>query len=168
MGISENATEAEIENNYKSKAAKCYPENSAARNDELFRKLSAAYNILIDIKSRELYNQLLERERKGSAWGPSETKTFHDDFSESSSFEDEIQIQESDDFFGDEFESININNELESINTNNEFNTEISDLAMQPMTDLDLPMAESLRLFHNVFHFDIDDAPKLSNTITNM
>ncbi len=63
LGISRNATKAEIKAAYKKRAVKCHPDKFACAREEIkaqktieFQLLNEAYSCLCDEKSRRIYN----------------------------------------------------------------------------------------------------------------
>ena len=65
LGVSRNATEKEIKSAYKKAARKYHPDNAETGNEEKFKKLGEAYDVLKDSKKRQIYDQYGEDGLKG-------------------------------------------------------------------------------------------------------
>lgn len=57
LGVSRSASEKEIKSAYKQAARKYHPDNTETGNEELFKKLGEAYDVLKDPEKRALYDQ---------------------------------------------------------------------------------------------------------------
>lgn len=65
LGVSETATTAEIRSAYHKLAKEYHPDVSRKKNtEEMFKKISAAYEVLKDRKQREAYDRKLQEERE--------------------------------------------------------------------------------------------------------
>ena len=67
IGVSQNATEAEIKKGYKKKALVYHPDRNANKsekersdNEALFKKVNEAYEILTDTEKKKLYDEGVE------------------------------------------------------------------------------------------------------------
>jgi len=105
LGVSKNADEKEIKSAYKKAARKYHPDNSETGNEEIFKKLGEAYEVLKDPQKRELYDRYGKEGLKGA--GQSGFGGFGDfgGFSGSAGFEDLSDIFSS--FFGGGFGGAN-------------------------------------------------------------
>lgn len=65
LGVSKNADEKEIKSAYKKAARKYHPDNSETGDEEKFKKLGEAYEVLKDPQKRQLYDQYGEEGLKG-------------------------------------------------------------------------------------------------------
>lgn len=66
LGVSKTANEAEIKSAYKKAARKYHPDNTETGNEELFKKVGAAYEVLKDPQKRQIYDQYGIEGLKGS------------------------------------------------------------------------------------------------------
>ena len=57
LGLSRGASEKEIKSAYKKAARKYHPDNSETGNEELFKKLGEAYEVLRDPQKKAIYDQ---------------------------------------------------------------------------------------------------------------
>ncbi|ORY23351.1 hypothetical protein BCR39DRAFT_600833 [Naematelia encephala] len=74
LGISKDATEADIKKAYRKESLKWHPDKNPgekrAAAEERFKKVGEAYEVLSDPQKRELYDQLGEEGLKGGGGGP--------------------------------------------------------------------------------------------------
>jgi molecular chaperone DnaJ len=66
LGVSKNADEKEIKSAYKKAARKYHPDNSETGNEEIFKKLGEAYEVLKDPQKREIYDRYGKDGLKGA------------------------------------------------------------------------------------------------------
>ena len=57
LGVSKNASEAEIKSAFRKKAKEYHPDNKETGNAEKFKELSEAYGVLSDANKRKQYDQ---------------------------------------------------------------------------------------------------------------
>ncbi len=73
LGVSKNATDAEIKKAFKTAARKCHPdmhpENEKAKWTEKFKDLNEAYTVLSDKQKRTIYDQVGQQEYQNYARG---------------------------------------------------------------------------------------------------
>ena len=69
LGVSKNADEKEIKSAYKKAARKYHPDNSETGNEELFKKVAEAYEVLKDPQKREIYDRYGKDGLKGAGQG---------------------------------------------------------------------------------------------------
>jgi len=67
LGVSKTADDAEIKSAYKKAARKYHPDNTETGNEELFKKVGAAYEVLKDPQKRKIYDQYGIEGLKGSS-----------------------------------------------------------------------------------------------------
>lgn len=66
LGVSRDADEKEIKSAYKKAARKYHPDNSETGNEELFKKIGQAYEILKDPNKKAIYDQYGSEGLKGA------------------------------------------------------------------------------------------------------
>lgn len=66
LGISRDASDADIKSAYKKAARKYHPDNSDTGDEELFKKVGEAYEVLKDPQKRAIYDQYGEQGLKGA------------------------------------------------------------------------------------------------------
>lgn len=66
LGVKVNATHEEIKKAYHKKALKVHPDKTGHNNDEAFKSLNNAYEILRDDEKRAVYDDVLKKEKEGN------------------------------------------------------------------------------------------------------
>ena len=66
LGVNKTANEAELKSAYKKAARKFHPDNAETGNEELFKKVGAAYEVLKDPQKRQIYYQYGAEGLKGA------------------------------------------------------------------------------------------------------
>jgi molecular chaperone DnaJ len=97
LGVSKSATDAELKSAYKKAARKYHPDNGDTGNEELFKKVGEAYDVLKDPNKRAVYDRYGAEGLKGAGGGGA---GFNGDFS-GAGFEDLGDLFSS--FFGGGF-----------------------------------------------------------------
>jgi len=69
LGLSRDASEADIKSAYKKAARKYHPDNTETGNEETFKKIGEAYEVLKDPQKRSLYDQYGAEALKAGAGG---------------------------------------------------------------------------------------------------
>jgi molecular chaperone DnaJ len=64
--FNKTADEAELKSAYKKAARKFHPDNAETGNEELFKKVGAAYEVLKDPQKRQIYDQYGAEGLKGA------------------------------------------------------------------------------------------------------
>lgn len=101
LGISRDASDAEIKSAYKKAARKYHPDNSETGNEEMFKKVGEAYETLKDPQKRTIYDQYGAEGLKGGFGGAGGFGGFSGFQGGGAGFEDISDIFSS--FFGDAF-----------------------------------------------------------------
>ena len=78
LGVSKNATAAEIRRAYRQKAKLLHPDITHEASDA-FRELVAAYEVLSDVKSRSLFDESHNSNQSDSAYGQNPFFHYHKD-----------------------------------------------------------------------------------------
>ncbi|OGK17225.1 hypothetical protein A2774_02390 [Candidatus Roizmanbacteria bacterium RIFCSPHIGHO2_01_FULL_39_12c] len=74
LGISKNATEAEIKSAYRKQALKWHPDrNNSSEAEKKFKEINKAFEVLADPKKKEVYDQYGEEAFRGGAAGAGPT-----------------------------------------------------------------------------------------------
>jgi molecular chaperone DnaJ len=104
LGVSKNASEQEIKSAYKKAARKFHPDNSETGDEDLFKKVGEAYDVLKDPNKKAIYDQYGEEGLKGAGgFGGAGGFSGFSDFAGAGGFEDLGDIFSS--FFGGGFSS---------------------------------------------------------------
>jgi molecular chaperone DnaJ len=101
LGIKRDANEAEIKSAYKKAARKYHPDNKETGNEEDFKKVGEAYEVLKDPQKRAIYDRYGAAGLKGMGGGAGHGFGDFSGFSSSGGFEDLSDIFSS--FFGGGF-----------------------------------------------------------------
>ncbi len=84
LEVSRNASSAEIKSNYKKLARKYHPDNRETGNEELFKELSTAYEVLSNPEKKSLYDQMgheaFQKGGRGGSYSHSGDLDFEDLF----------------------------------------------------------------------------------------
>lgn len=80
LGVSDNASEADIKKAYRELAKKHHPDKhpNDTRNEERFKEISEAYNVLSNKEKRKQYDQLRKFGAGGFGGGANPNVNFHD------------------------------------------------------------------------------------------